>query len=1251
MTPLKMNSDRVRRFLTPLLALTLAIPAFAQVTTKPAAPAPAPAAPAPVATTAAEADSSKDILQLSPFVVTTTKDQGYFAENTLAGSRLNSNLGDLASSITVVTKQQMEDTASLDINDIFRYEANTEGSSTYTPQVADRGTLKDTIGGYSFGNNGDTTTNAQSNRVRGLAAPDSSLNYHPSNTRIPFDSYNTQSVEISRGPNSLLFGLGSPAGIVNQTTAQAVLNRNTTTVSLRTDNVGSTRGSFAINRSLIDDKLAIYVATLYNNQQFERKPSYDLTRRQFGAVTYKPFPKTTIRAFAENFDNKANRPNFITPRDQVTPWLQAGRPAYDSVARTITLQDAVSVTLPDGTSYVRPAGTVLGPIYFDTRSPGALPIFAGTARLAGAALITNSASPFYIPFGIGFDTGNTPTLERLNNGSRIDYFQRNIGFYVPAHTNPATLAPNANAWVANDPRFLLIDRNWTASNSATNPAVTVNGQPGSYLTYNAPAVSNKSIYDWTKYNLNEPNYGELHASNYNLEIEQQLMTNLFFSAGWFRQQLYSSENYILSQLQGNTIQVDTNLKLMNGQPNPYFGLPYLPLGLGGGVDTFYAPETDDSYRAMLAYDLDLTKHTGWTKWLGRHRFLGLLSEQDVKRNRERWRLGYTDGDAEGRLRYARNLTLDGQANWSNSTIRKAYYLGNPGDPLATVSHSAGFYGNPGSEAPLVSQINAYNFNTNDFHDVTVSEKISFADNGSANFQREVKSWNLAAQSWLWSDRLVTTVGWRHDDYRARNTTAGAITDANGVIISSALTANEVFPFHTGEADYDRIMSRWTPWDKLSGDTKTLGVAFRPFQSWTWTDRKVNSGSMLGEFLNGLTFYYNQSDNFNPPANAQTDYFRKRLPKPTGDGKDIGLGFNLFNNKLVARVNWFETSSANERTALAGTLLTRLAYADTTTGIAWASAVQRLRNGIAAGGTIASITANPQWNTNAVNDVSDSANQQKIFDLIQLPLNYYSGLQLGATQQSKSKGVEVQVTYNPTPNWTMKLTGTKTESIFSDVAPQYDAWKAVRLPKWETSAATDIPDFVTIVGSGTREWSLSKFWTGYGYSPEALKENQNGQTSALAYFNQVVESEVATAKQLEGAVAPNQRIYHASFLTNYAFQNGRFKGFSTGGSLRWESRAAVGFYGKAANPLTPLVINATDVSRPIYLDNGNYYTDLWFAYSRKVFKDKVRMKIQLNINNVFEDGGLQAIAANFDGLPYGYRIVDPRQFVLTTTFDF
>jgi hypothetical protein len=231
---------------------------------------------------------------------------------------------------------------------------------------------------------------------------------------------------------------------------------------------------------------------------------------------------------------------------------------------------------------------------------------------------------------------------------------------------------------------------------------------------------------------------------------------------------------------------------------------------------------------------------------------------------------------------------------------------------------------------------------------------------------------------------------------------------------------------------------------------------------------------------------------------------------------------------------------------------------------------------------------------------------------------------------------------------MKLTGSKDHATYSNVAPQYDAWLAERMPYWTTSAAPDIPDFVD--PETLREWSLKSFWTGYGYASTAFKENTDGNTSAQGYFNNVVQSQVATAKALEGAVSPMQRVYHASFLTNYVFREGRLKGFSVGGSERWESKAAIGFYGKAGDPTQPLLLNVVDITRPIY-DSGNYYTDLWVSYSRKIWNDRIKMKIQLNVNNVTEGGHLQATQVNFDGTPWAFRIVDPRQFILTTSFEF
>ena len=99
------------------------------------------------------------------------------------------------------------------------------------------------------------------------------------------------------------------------------------------------------------------------------------------------------------------------------------------------------------------------------------------------------------------------------------------------------------------------------------------------------------------------------------------------------------------------------------------------------------------------------------------------------------------------------------------------------------------------------------------------------------------------------------------------------------------------------------------------------------------------------------------------------------------------------------------------------------------------------------------------------------------------------------------------------------------------------------------------------------------------------------------------------------------------------------------------RAAIGFFGKVGDPVgSPTVINVADPTRPVY-DHGNFYTDLGIGFSKRVFNDKVNWRVQLNINNVFENGRLMPTALNFDGSPWSFRIIDPRQFVLSSSFAF
>ena len=1251
---MKRNNPIHRRLALALTCVALAVPASWAQQAKPTTASPAPAKTVPVETTVASSD--QDVIELSPFSVDATKEKGYFAENTLAGSRLKTPLNDLAASITVVTKQQMEDTGSLDINDVFRYEASTEGSSTYAPVIIDRNTAKDTLGGYTD-SGGNVSNNANANRIRGMTSPDAAINNFPTNNRVPFDSYNTQSVEITRGPNSLLFGLGTPSGIVNQSASQAQLNRDTNTVAVRTDQYGSFRTSLALNRTLIKDKLAIFLAALYQNQQFQRKPSGDLTRRQYAAMTYKPFKNTTIRAFAENYQDNANRPNGFTPRDLVTPWFQAGRPAYDPTTRMVTVLDT---------------GKTYGPYVNSTLSPGYVPTYnTGGGALSGyflsAATPANTVlNPQWLN-GIYFDDTSRPI--RLINGTgpnnTVYYFQRQQPLYAPAQTNPATATPTPATlgWATGtDPRFLVYDQQWSSS-SLNYPSMLVNGTTYSaingvpYVSWQNPDVSNKNIYNWTKYNDIQTNWSRMRAGNYSFEIEQQITPQFFFNAGWLRQDIDYVDSNTMGSLTGNTLQVDTNQKLPDGTVNPYFGQVFIEEGQGGsGMDVWFRPQTDDNFRAMLAYELDFTKQNGFVKWLGHHRFLTLWSRQETKQRSERWRLGVVGGDVDGQLRYGQNMSIGGTNLAANSlTLERKYYMSNPGDPQGTVTHSSGFYGNQGWNGPVSSKVEVFNYATGATpatpgswaYDQLVEQALFFGGNGT---KRLVNSWTFADQSYLWEDRLVATLGFRHDAYRARVTSTGNLTTKAGVIYSPALTtAQQYINGYNGYLNHDVVMNRWGRWDDLTGNTRTIGGAFHALKGLDFVQNLGGRGSLISEILDGMTLYYNKSSNFNPPTSYNTDYFGKPLPKPTGKGKDIGVGFSILQNKLVGRISWYETTNLNERTSAGATPLGRLQYSDTSTGNAWSSTIQRIINAEATGKTLAQIIAVANWNSDAVNAVNDQANQQLIAARLQLPYQYYSSVSTTGTQDSKAKGTELQLTYNPTNNWTIKLTADKAQTTYNNVIPQFDSWLAVRLPVWQSlvspfAAGAPENDFTDASG---QHYVLTKFWdNSYGYSAETRPN-----ATPKSYFDAVVTPPVSLLKGLQGTRTPDQRQYHANFITNYQFTTGKLKGFAVGGGERWESKAAVGYIGKIATPdVAPGVVNLSDPNQPVY-DSGNYYTDLWISYGRKIYNNKIGWKIQLNIYSVFENGSLRTTSVNLDGSPYGYRIMDSRQFVLTSTFTF
>jgi hypothetical protein len=1257
------QSERFRRFLAPLLALSVALPVFAQVANSPQT-APAPAQPVPV-----EEPKKEEVLVLSPFVVSTDKDQGYFAQNTLAGSRMRMNLADLGASISVVTKQQMEDTASVDLNDVFRYELNTEGSNTYTPMTPtfrNDGVLDVNAGGTQ-GNQVTSFTNSTANRIRGLGAPSRAINYFPSNAQVPVDGYNVQSLEISRGPNSMIFGLGSPAGIVNQTTAQAVLNRDTYRVTARTDQYGSYRGTFSFNQGLIDDKLAIYGAILYDNRQFDRKPSYDITKRQYGAFTYKPFKKTTIRGDVENYTNANRRPNTLTPRDFVTEWNAAGRPAWNPLTRQITLANgtvaavqARNATMPFAQSvrdYIRsqpdynPALRGTSATNFNGTDTNftfynGVAIFGDTAFTNIAGFSPKNGTPssniLYVP-GIGFSQNRT--VQQIADGQVVSWFQplyaHNYRSGWGTATNPAATAPFIRSEaeiLANATWADIYNRGWTRSEGWT-------GINNGIQSYKYPSVSDQSIYDWESVNINQMNFGNDQNQSYHLEFEQEILRDLHVSGGWFRQDFESRTNYTVAQLNVATLHVDTNLFLPDGSANPYFGKPFVE---DVDPDQYINKSLDDHYRAMIAWTPDFTRNSNWTRWLGRHQLLGLWSKDKSTSTAIRRRFSFVDSNSfDGKVRYLanQNNNADGTpTGWNmQGSYRRQFYLASPTDPVGVVTRGSGEW----NALTYEGNIRTYDYPTSSFKDVNVTTMFNTFD-GSGRSQQQDDSQSVALNSFLWNERLILTWGARKDEFKARTTNSGlaAVTDADGTVLHPAITnANK---WVNGQYQTDLLFNRWNRWQEVSGITRTLGGVLRPFQKWNRIEERAASGSLFWEFVRDFGISYNKSDNFNPPAGAFGDFFGNALPKPSGEGKDYGFQFSLLDNKLFARVTWFEASNENEQFSATTTLSRLSGHIDTTAFRNWARNIVLINMGFD--------PTMPDFGV-GLSQAQETQVQTETAKIWQQPYEYYGSLPFStsnATRNAEAQGYEIEVNYNPSRSWTVRATFGRQDTKYAGVLKEFDAWWDVRNPIWQAAQAStyllpQYQQFGTYTTSGGRPVDIRNFWTSYGFTSDITLDNANGWTNVQNYYEAVLAPQVLLARDLDGQSAPGQRKYRGSVLTSYSFKEGRLKGVAIGGGQRWESKASIGYYGRASGA-NGTNLDVSDITRPIY-DDGNMYTDLWASYSRRILNDKVAMKIQLNVSNVFENGGLRTVGVNYDGTPYSFRIIDPRQFILTTTFDF
>jgi len=215
-----------------------------------------------------------------------------------------------------------------------------------------------------------------------------------------------------------------------------------------------------------------------------------------------------------------------------------------------------------------------------------------------------------------------------------------------------------------------------------------------------------------------------------------------------------------------------------------------------------------------------------------------------------------------------------------------------------------------------------------------------------------------------------------------------------------------------------------------------------------------------------------------------------------------------------------------------------------------------------------------------------------------------------------------------------------------------------MPIWTTASAPAAYSGVYtnwLGGGSTAIAYLGNFWNSYGYDSNTNSNGTNGgPTTVGTYFSNVVGIPIAVEEAAQGSDVPEETPYTWQFLTNYTFLTGPVKNLDVGGGLRWASQTVEGYYGATqANLLNASgQIAANDITKPIYTP-AELHVDAWIAYSFKLpFDDgKIKARVQLNCTDLTSNGWLQTIQFNYDGSPAVYRIIPPRQWALSTTFNF